>query len=268
MPKKAKIGDVCEIRTPNGRAYVQYTHDDPSLGQLVRILPGLYTERPDLKRLTSERELYFIFYTLDYALRDGQAQVVSHEPVPSWALSFPIMRKRGGDDRDGRTLTWLIGDGSKQSTLEEIKRLVRVRTEDLTPEQKRLSIGSTLWSHAVLVKELARGWVPERQEEFRQLDVAEAEARKRNEVVHEEQEQAKVLDHYLYFPERMNAEKAARELRGKGWRAEVKMGADGENWLVLAKQPAPTDDIEDTRDELERLADNFGGEYDGWGAAV
>ena len=47
------------------------------------------------------------------------------------------------------------------------------------------------------------------------------------------------------------------------------MGADDKNWLVLAKQPAPiNDDIADIGDELERLAAEFKGEYDGWGAAV
>jgi len=40
------------------------------------------------------------------------------------------------------------------------------------------------------------------------------------------------------------------------------------NWLVLAKQPAPVEDIEQTREQLERLADEFHGEYDGWGANV
>jgi regulator of ribonuclease activity B len=264
-----KLGDVFEIRTPAGLAYVQYTHDDSSLGQLVRVLPGLYAKRPDLKRLISEKELYFIFYPVEYALRDGQVEVVSQDAVPPWAIPFPTMRKPGGHDRNGRTTNWLIGDGSKQSTMEEIKRLVHVRDEDLTAEQRRLSIGSTLWPHPILVKELARGWVPERAEEFRLLDIAAAEARKRSGVMRDKQEEPKVLDHYLYFPEKANAERAAVKMREKGWTVEVKMGADGENWLALAKQPAPIEeDIGGIRDELEELADRLGGEYDGWGAAV
>lgn len=46
------------------------------------------------------------------------------------------------------------------------------------------------------------------------------------------------------------------------------MGADQKNWLVLAKQPAPVDDMERAREELERLANDFCGEYDGWGVSV
>jgi hypothetical protein len=49
----------------------------------------------------------------------------------------------------------------------------------------------------------------------------------------------------------------------------VRKGGDGESWLTLAKQPAPIEeDIGEIREELERLADDLGGEYDGWGAAV
>jgi len=47
------------------------------------------------------------------------------------------------------------------------------------------------------------------------------------------------------------------------------MGANGKNWLVLAKQPAPIEEsIGDVRDKLEDLAEELGGEYDGWGTAV
>lgn len=58
-------------------------------------------------------------------------------------------------------------------------------------------------------------------------------------------------------------------MRARGWNVEVAKGADGKSWLALAKQPAPIDDDnEDIREELERLADDLGGEYDGWGAAL
>ena len=77
------------------------------------------------------------------------------------------------------------------------------------------------------------------------------------------------LDHYLYFPQKSLAQQAGDRLQAKGWTVEVKRAADGESWLTLAKQPAPIDDtIEEVRDELEQLASELGGEYDGWGAAV
>jgi hypothetical protein len=43
---KIKLGDLFEINTPNGKAYLQYVYKDSTLGELVRVLPGLYKERP------------------------------------------------------------------------------------------------------------------------------------------------------------------------------------------------------------------------------
>ena len=40
-------GDVVEIRTPNGLAYVQVTHRHPSYPEVVRALSGLHEGRPD-----------------------------------------------------------------------------------------------------------------------------------------------------------------------------------------------------------------------------
>src|SRR5579862_8267381 len=131
MPRKAKIGDICEIKTPEGLAYVQYTHDHPSMGQLVRVLPGLFSDRPELKKLALKKELYFTFYPLNYVLRDGQTEVVGNEPVPESARPYPPMRVERGSDRSGKILNWLITDASKQLTLDEIPKMLNVR--QLTP---------------------------------------------------------------------------------------------------------------------------------------
>jgi len=266
MAKRPKVGDVYEITTPAGLAYVQLTHDRRDECELVRVLPGLYAKRPDVSKLTQEKELYFVFYLLKYAVRRGQAQLVSQEPVPEWAKLFPIMRHEAIWDN-----TWYIGPGSLGLSPREIPKMLKVN--NLTPEQRKLSISSLLRPHPAMVKELARVWTPERDKEFRQIDEAEriareqAQARQRTAITTESK--AEFLEHYLYFPKKSHAEAAAQRLRSKGWTVEVKKGADGENWLTLAKQPAPIeDDIEEIRDKLERLAEELSGEYDGWGARV
>ena len=51
---RKKIGDVIEIPTSKGLAYVQYTHyhqAPPVYGSLIRVLKGFYKARP------SEQEL-------------------------------------------------------------------------------------------------------------------------------------------------------------------------------------------------------------------
>lgn len=264
--KKPQIGDIYEIKTPIGLAYFQYTHDGKDYGSLIRVLPGVYTIRPnDFAALASQKELYFVFYNLKYDLRDRKAEFVSHQAVPDWAKDFPVMRKRGGISRDGKTLNWFIGHGLKLDRVGEMRQAVNVR--ELTPEQRKLSI-VMLTNCGPLVEDIVRGWTPERDEEL-----MEEARRKKKEATSAPAAQVQsatsegVLDHYLYFQKKSQAEEAARRLRAKGWRVDVRMGADGQNWLALAKQPAPIDkEIGDVRDELEDLADELHGEYDGWGA--
>ncbi len=105
---KPKVGDVAEIRTPEGLAYVQYTHDGQGNGELVRVLPGLYDSRPDLVALVIQHELYFIFYTLKYAIRDKQAEIVCNLPIPERARSEPLMRHASGESAEGKVTGWRI----------------------------------------------------------------------------------------------------------------------------------------------------------------
>lgn len=266
--KKPKIGDICEIRTPTGLGYVQYTHLSKSMGELVRVLPGLYESRPsDFSRLAQEKELYFIFYTIRYVVRSRDVEIVSNQPVPEWAKPYPLMRLSWGTDGTGRTTRWKIADASVEWTLEDHRR-IRVVTQ-LTPEQKKLS-PNQLWPHPVMVRELARGWTPEREEELRLLDVAEAEEKARQGNTSPTGLDAGTMAHYLYFPKKVSAKTTCSRLRERGFEVEVRRGADGKSWLALARQQAPhsADRMEGLRDELESLAEELGGEYDGWELAV
>jgi hypothetical protein len=179
MAKKmcAEIGDICEIRTPAGLAYVQYTHDvGKGAGQLVRVLPGLFAERPkDLSAVAAQKELYFIFYTLNYALRDSETEVVSHRPVPAWARPYPLMLWQARD-AGGKPVAWKIFEASTPLTVENHMRTPVLH--ELSPEQKKLSI-HILRPHPAMVGELARGWTPERAEELRLRDLGEAAERKK-----------------------------------------------------------------------------------------
>ena len=73
-------------------------------------------------------------------------------------------------------------------------------------------------------------------------------------------------DHFLYFPEKSNADIAAERLRAKGWIVKVSRSAGYEDWLVFATEHWPKEEeFESQRQELERLAEDLGGVYDGWG---
>ncbi len=263
---KARIGDVFEIFTPAGLAYVQYTHDGKSMAQLVRILPGLFAVRPhNFEELAKQRELYFVFYTLEYAIRANDVEVVSHQPVPQWAQPDPIMRWGLPDFHGGKILAWKFFRASDELTVENHLRAPVAPT--LTPEQEKLSIHE-LWSHQVLVREIARGWLPEKAEEFRLQD---AEAGENEKDLPRESASAEAgMQHFLYFPRKRDAEAAARELRSRGYSVKVSKGADEQSWLTLAVKAVPQDraEMDEVRDEMEFLAKQFGGEYDGWETAV
>jgi hypothetical protein len=76
--------------------------------------------------------------------------------------------------------------------------------------------------------------------------------------------------HYVYLPDQEAAVSVARELQRSGFETEERLGADGVNWLVLARHVAvPTEErVAAVRRTMETLVAQFGGEYDGWEADV
>lgn len=119
--KRARIGDIVEIRTPSGLGYVQYTHEvNLGHGELVRVLPGLYDSRPsDFAALAGQKEVYFIFYIMNYALRAGWSEVVSNQPIPQWAKDSPMMRHAAAHDDFGRVIRWRLINAACPLTPEE-----------------------------------------------------------------------------------------------------------------------------------------------------
>lgn len=264
-PRKSKVGDVAEIRTGQGLAYVQYTHYDKDMAALVRVLPGLYDSRPDLEVLVLQRELYFVFYTLEYARRKEQVEIVCNLPVPEWARSQPLMRHASGRTREGKITGWRMVPALSPLTVDFLIRTPVIR--ELTQEQKRLSIHH-LWPHPVMVKELARGWTPELAESLEEHDRAESRARRASQDLAPATDE--VMSHYLYFPTLVDAERAGEQLRDGGYRVEVREGADGESWLALAKgaRPKTGEEMDRLRTQMESLAAQHRGDYDGWEVAA
>jgi hypothetical protein len=256
---KIELGDIAEIKTSAGLAYVQYTHDGKDMGQLVRVLPGLYPSRPaDFAELAGQRELYFIFYTLQYALQRGQTEVVSNQPIPDWARPIPVMRHRSG-------ASWRMVSALAPLTMEFLQRTPVIR--ELTSEQRKLSI-HVLRPHPAMVAELARRWTPERSEELEEQDRTLARVRMGGQQTTASSSE-QTMRHYLYFADRTNAEKAAQWFQSQGFSVETILGADGENWLTTVKHLVPTtvEEMDKLRDEIEALAAELNGEYDGWEAA-
>ena len=226
--RKARIGDIAEIATPAGLAYVQYSHDTHDMGQLVRVLPGLYDIRPEnFVELARQKELYFVFYTLDYALRAGETQIVSNQPAPEWAVPVPLMRHEGlRDVNDGRVVNWRIDLATASPTIEWIRNTPPVY--ELSPELRRMSI-CMLVSHPAMVKDLAQGWTPERNEEEEEARyLARPSGVGKPSSPPPEIPENQRMEHFLYFAKRKDAEKAAEWLRESDFSVEIKLAPDGE----------------------------------------
>ncbi len=76
--------------------------------------------------------------------------------------------------------------------------------------------------------------------------------------------------HYLYFPRETDARDVSKVLKNEGMQVESRLGADGVNWLVLARHHIiPNEEnVARARAGFEALATPRDGEYDGWEAEV
>jgi hypothetical protein len=150
MKTRARFGDVIEVPTPRGLAYLQYGSRHLKYGDVIRILPGLFATRPtNLEELVKEAG-FFAFYPLALAVTRGLVDVVGNMPIPAGYDRPKNLRYAGVRSNDGRVLTWLItnDDGN-------------YLREKLSPEEKHLPI-VRIWNHAMLIHKLVTEWCPEK----------------------------------------------------------------------------------------------------------
>ena len=117
---KKKVGDVIEILTSKGLAYVQYTHyhkDPPVYGSLIRVLQGFYEERPSKERLAKMVKMSHRFQTfcpVHYGVNIGDWERVGNFPVPEFAQNFPIFKGTNSlPNDDPEEAIWWLWDGKK-----------------------------------------------------------------------------------------------------------------------------------------------------------
>lgn len=92
---KKKIGDIIEIPTSKGLAYVQYTHEDSIMGSLIRVLQGFYKERiapKELEKIINQVHRFQTFCPIHYSVNIGDWDRVGNFPVPEFSQNFPIFK--------------------------------------------------------------------------------------------------------------------------------------------------------------------------------
>lgn len=144
---RIKIGDVFEISTPKGKAYLQYVHKHETIGELIRILDGLYVDGCErLDELVENKELYLIHFPLGIAYKRRIVNKMGNYPLPT---NFKLPRKFRDDHIiRGEFICWHIVDYDSWQ---------RESVKELSEEQKKLSPWGT-WNDTLLIEKLVDDW--------------------------------------------------------------------------------------------------------------
>jgi hypothetical protein len=150
--KRLVLGDVIEIPLSKRRfAYAQfvfYYRDPPGWGHLVRVLPGVFTKRPEsFADLVKEQELFSTFFMAAPAVNNGDVTIVGNEEIPERCRQLPLFKDYNENYETG-IKTWFLWDGK------ETRMIGRLPTEyyDL-PDRILMSLKG-------LVDRIKAGWRP------------------------------------------------------------------------------------------------------------
>ena len=148
---RPRIGDIIEIPTPKGLAYAQFTHKHdtpPHYGALLRVLPGLFPQRPsDFADLVCQRPQFSTFFPLGAACNRGIVRVVASEAIPPHSASFPIFRGSHRDKTGKRAGPWFLWDGQHEW-----------RVQSLSDEQLRDYPPRGIRNDTLLIERILAGW--------------------------------------------------------------------------------------------------------------
>ena len=248
-----RLGDILEVHTDAGRAYMQYVHHKKPFGSLVQILPGLHREKPtSFSELLQSQDSYYAFLPLEVLVNESMISIVGHEDIPTQSRKFPVMRKRGRVrpiSEGGGTENWQIIEGDNSTKVTE-----------LSIDESHLSI-IVIWPYPVLLKRLVAQWRP-------WFDVgASAEPKS----VHADAvTSASTIKHYLYSASEIGARELQRDIASlPGCKIAIRRSANQKQWLITVTHPNNLDlSVSEYRRLLERYASEHGVEYDGWEASV
>lgn len=253
--RRLKVGDLLEIPTAKGRWYAQVTHRHATYGTLLRVLPGPHEaplSKADLGALAGAKEEFVAFVPADSGVSWGLFRHVGHAAVPDHARPFPLFKAGVPLPGQIRVDSWRLWDGENE-----------LPVGALNQQQLSLPIREIV-SPRLLILHLESGWTPASD-----LTVTGAPSKEEREAASASAARTRGESHFLYFRTKSAAERARRRLADAQFDVEVKSRGEG-NWLVFVAFPGArsVSELEETRQLLERVATEFGGEYDGWEALV
>lgn len=106
-------GDIVEIETPKGLAYLQVTHRHSSYPEVVRVLPGLHSSQAEDLADLGRRETAFTAM-IPLAGVIGQKRITGRKvgtaTIPTSDRAFPTF-KMAIRDKQGAVAYWWFWDG-------------------------------------------------------------------------------------------------------------------------------------------------------------
>lgn len=234
------LGTVIEVRTGRGLRYLQLTHVHREMGHLLRVLPGVFQERPPLiASIANEKEEYFTFYSLEETMRHGLVRKVGVFDIPVEARSFPVFRDpRGLGPRSDVAWLW---DGERSWKAESRDAHVLALPVKEIP------------NHRLLVARLEQDWRPGRP--FKRVTAE----------TFPDPQVGSAVRHFVYFVDARGADRFREAVESPRRTVAVSPAAGG-GLLVMVSTPWGAQDTLRDAQGLEREAERFGGSYDGWEA--
>lgn len=145
MSKRAKIGDIVEIRLPNsGIGYAQYTHKHKVYGSLIRVFRQKKRVL-ELSNLNSAEHLFTTFFPLGAAIKQGVVSLVGNLPVREDFKEFPIF-KAGIQNPQGKVEVWWLWKNDNEE-----------RVGKLTAEQSKYPLRGVI-NDVLLVERICSDW--------------------------------------------------------------------------------------------------------------
>jgi hypothetical protein len=145
--RELQPGSILEVGTPIGLAYLQYIGEHEELGDTVWVLPGYFEERPAEWSTLAWARGFYAFYPARAGVKRKLVNVVGSVPLDDRSVPV-VLRRAGARSSDGKVLTWMVSNGSR----EELR-------EELSQDERSLPIAA-IWNHEMLLQRLREDWSP------------------------------------------------------------------------------------------------------------